>query len=304
MALTFVTLNVNGLHDANKRASLLQWLSHFSASFVCLQEVHISSCLEAENWFSSYSFQVVSSPGSSHSCGTVVLYRPIFHLCNVWNDTEGRLVLYEFSFRDQTFRVCFIYAPNHSSDREDFFGFVCDSVDPSVPTILCGDFNAVFDHSIDRKGSYSSGVYRDSSISLSSLFRDCCVVNVWRILHPLQPGFTWDKPDGSLSSRIDLFGCPYSWVSSVSSCEILPCPLWDHSALVMCASLPDAIPPGHGRWHFNISVLGSSDFVTLISDFWAGWRLRKNSFDSLQKWWDIGKNKIKGLAIRFCCRQA
>jgi len=120
-ALTFVTLNINGLRDANKRAGFLQWLSHLSASFVCLQETHVSSCAEAESWFSSYGFQVVSSPGSIHSCGTVVLYRPIFHLLNVWNDAEGRLVLCELSFREQTFRVCSVYAPNRNPNLDDIF---------------------------------------------------------------------------------------------------------------------------------------------------------------------------------------
>lgn len=120
MALTFVTLNANGLQDANKRASLLQWISHLSASFVCLQETHVSSCSEAENWFVSYGFQVVTPPGSRHSCGTIVLYRPIFHLRNVWKDAEGRLVLCEFSYHDQVFRVCSVYAPNRNPDRYDF----------------------------------------------------------------------------------------------------------------------------------------------------------------------------------------
>ena len=297
MALNFVTLNVNGLRDANKRASLLQWLSHLSASFVCLQEVHTSSCDEAQRWFSSYGFEVVASPGSIHSCGTVLLYRPTFNLLKVTRDSVGRLVLCEFSFHDRTFRVCSIYAPNRNPDRDDFF-------DPSVPTILCGDFNAVFDRSIDRRGSCPFTAGRDSSNTLSSLFRDCCVLDIWRALHSSQRGFTWDKPDGSLSSRIDLFGCPYSWASSVSSCEIHPCPLSDHSALVLRASLPDVIPPGPSRWHLNVSFLNNFSFVTLISDFWSDWRLRKNSFDSLQNWWDVGKSKIKGLAIRFCCQQS
>ena len=236
MALTLVTVDVNGLRDANKRARLLHKLSHLSASFVCLQETHISSCSDGEHWFSSFGFQVVSSPGSVRSL-TVVLYRPIFHLLNVWNDTEGRFVLCEFSYRDQNFRVCSVYAPNHNPDRDDFFEFVCNSVDPSVPTILSGDFNAVFDCSVHRRGSCPSSVSCDSSNTLSSLFCNCCVLDIWRVLHPLQLGFTWDKPDGSLSSRFDLFGCPYSWASSVSSCEILPCPLSDHSTLLFCASL-------------------------------------------------------------------
>ncbi len=30
-----------------------------------------------------------------------------------------------------------------------------------------------------------------------------------------------------------------------------------------------------------------------------GWKLRKNSFDSLLSWWDRGKERIKGIAIDF-----
>ena len=32
------------------------------------------------------------------------------------------------------------------------------------------------------------------------------------------------KPDGSISSRIDLTGCPYAWAPFVNSCSIIPCP--------------------------------------------------------------------------------
>ena len=72
---TFITLNDNGLREPNKRMSFLQWLSHLSVDIVCLQETHVSSCHEGDSWFSSYGFYVVSSPGSIHSCGSVILNR-------------------------------------------------------------------------------------------------------------------------------------------------------------------------------------------------------------------------------------
>ena len=73
---TFVSLNVNGLRDPNKRLSFLQWLSHSATDFVCLQEVHAVSCAECQRWFSSFGYLVVSSPGSSRSGGTALLYQP------------------------------------------------------------------------------------------------------------------------------------------------------------------------------------------------------------------------------------
>ena len=142
------------------------------------------------------------------------------------------------------FRVCSAYAPNRNPDRDEFFEFIINSIDPSVPTIMCGDFNAVFDHSVDRRGSSSMTTNRDSSQTLANLFHECCVLDAWRVFHPSTPGFTWDKPDGSLSSRIDLVGCPYSWASSVSSCEIHPCPFSDHSAVVFISSIPDVVVMG------------------------------------------------------------
>lgn len=41
--MRFLTLNVNGLWDANKRMAFLQWLSNLSVDFACLQETHVLS---------------------------------------------------------------------------------------------------------------------------------------------------------------------------------------------------------------------------------------------------------------------
>lgn len=77
---SFATLNVNGWRDGNKRLTLLQWLSHLSLDFACLQESHVTSSAECDSWFSAHGFLSVTSPGSVHSCGSVILYRPIYSL--------------------------------------------------------------------------------------------------------------------------------------------------------------------------------------------------------------------------------
>ena len=43
------------------------------------------------------------------------------------------------------------------------FSDVASRVDPSVPTVLVGDFNTVFDRAIDRMGSVVGDVSRESS---------------------------------------------------------------------------------------------------------------------------------------------
>lgn len=189
MAL-FLTLNTNGLWDANKRMALLQWLSHFSLDFACLQETHVVNPSECASWFSSYGFLSVVSPGSWHSCGTVILFRPTYTLINSWTDDAGRFVMAEFRRHDIVFRVVSLYAPNRNPERDDFLSFCASKIDPSVPTLICGDFNTVFDRSLDRRGSNVSDVSRESSVALCSLFRDCGVIDIWRSLHPATVAFS------------------------------------------------------------------------------------------------------------------
>lgn len=302
--MSFLTLNVNGLRDTNKRAGLLQWLSHLSLDFVCLQETHVVSTDECSGWFSSFGYLCLASPGSVHSRGSVILYRPRFALDKFQIDAEGRFVMADFKFHEISFRIVCLYAPNRNPDRDDFFTFCESSIDPSIPTLLCGDFNAVFDRSLDRCGSNIFDTARESCATLSALFDECCVADVWRILHPGQSSFSWTKSDGSFASRIDLVGCPYSWLHCVQSCDIVPCPFSDHSAVLLKCPIPEPLPRGPGRWKFNVKILSDAAFVDVVKVFWASWRLYKRSFDYLQSWWDRGKERIKGIAIDFCARES
>ena len=149
---------------------------------------------ECSLWFQSSGYSCALSCGSVHSCGCVVLFRPSLSLVNSWSDGVGRYLQCEFVFCGKSFRVCCIYAPNRNPARDQFFNDLRVKVDPSVPTMLCGDFNAVFDRSVDRFGSDPSDLSRESFSSLRDLFDACCTVDT-----------RWD---GSRASRIDLCGIP------------------------------------------------------------------------------------------------
>ena len=154
MALSVLSLNCNGIRDQPKRAGLVQWLRSLpvSVDIVCLQETHCLSLSECSLWFQSSGFSCALSCGSVHSCGCVVLFRPSLSLVNSWGDDDGRYLQCEFAFCGISFRVCCIYAPNRNPAHDQFFDDLQVKVDPSVPTILSGDFNAVFDQSVDRLG--------------------------------------------------------------------------------------------------------------------------------------------------------
>ena len=109
------------------------------------------------------------------------------------------------------------------------------------------------------------------------LFREFCVTDVWRHLHPDLRAYTWLKPDGSLSSRIDLLGFPSIWLHLLSPCSIVLCPFSDNDAVFLDFSIPEPISRGPGRWKRNVSFLKDPAFIKALSDFWPRWRLRKTS---------------------------
>jgi len=115
------------------------------------------------------------------------------------------------------------------------------------------------------------------------------------------PAFTWFEPDGTLSSRIDLIGCPFPWLHHISSCFILPCPYSDHSDVLCVCGIPVPLPCAPGPWKLNVSILEEPDFIELNQHFWQSWRLSKPS-SNLQTWWDRGKSHIRGICLRYCSR--
>jgi len=64
--------------------------------------------------------------------------------------------------------------------------------------------------------------------------------------------------------------------------------------------IPEPIPRGPGRWKLNVSILSDDIFVDSVKSFWLTWKSRKGSLDSILAWWDLGKEKIKGVAINYC----
>ena len=142
-----------------------------------------------------------------------------------------------------------------------------------------------FDKARDRRCFAPASSPRDSSRALLSLFRECCVVDVRRDLHPHSTFFTWLRPDESFLSRIDLLGCLLAWLHHVKACDIILCPYSDHAAVLLLYPILVPLPRGPGRWRFNVSLLKEAGFVEEVEAFWTAWALKKTP-SSLQSWLD------------------
>ena len=153
--LSILSLDCNGIRNRSKRVGLVQWLRSLpvGADVVCLQETHCLSSSECSSWFLSSGFSAVAYPGSSHSCGFIVLFLPSLSLVNSWGDVPGRYLQVEFSFFSSSFRVCCVYAPNRNPARDQLFGDLQSKIDPLIPTILprCFPCGMVVDEEMGSK---------------------------------------------------------------------------------------------------------------------------------------------------------
>ena len=150
-------------------------------------------------------------------------------------------------------------------------------------------FNTVFNPTLDRCSPCLFSLSRESSDTLSCLFADADVIDIWRHLHPDQCSFTWTRSDGVYASRIDIIGCPSTWVPFITSSSILVCPYSDHDASALLFLAFPRVPRGPGYWKLNTSILDEHEYQTFIRSFWIDWKAQQMSYNTPHNWWDVGK---------------
>ena len=252
----FITINAQGLRGAESRLFFFQWLSCVDAHCVCVQETHATSAQEFSSWVEDYNARAAqhqkwccaSSPGSARSCGVAILYRPVFQVLNVRRDDSGRLVVVEFSGNNFDFQVMCLYAPNARDEGRQFFESLYRSIDPDIPIVMCGDFNATVDPYIDRFGCNPESPWANNWASahreLMSTFELC---DAWRACHPGVKEFTWRRTNGSQGSRIDMIWLPERYLGLVRTIAISPFLRSDHQCVYLEITFPWGVERGPGR---------------------------------------------------------
>ena len=306
--LTFITLNVQGLRHANHRATLFSWLNCVKPDIVCLQETHSLSQTDFESWVQSesdagnnqQSYAVLSSPGTARSAGVALLYRSSVVVNLVSHDAHGRFLVMHvapLSEESSVMQLVIVYGPNQKRLGEDFFHSLIPVLDPTLSTILCGDFNTVPDPVLDRFGCNpnSPWAYLWPS-SLSLLTSSCDLVDIWRLRHPAERDYTWRRPNGTQGSRLDMFWVSSSLAEQVRQVDIYPFFRSDHCYVFLRIGIPSAPRRGTGVWKFNSSLLADAHYSQLVREFWLEWQQERDSFSSLGVWWDAGKQRVKHLS--------
>ena len=149
------TFNVRGIGSMDKRLEIFKYIREKENDICMLQETH-STKKVADFWKSQWSGNYIASHGTSNSGGTAILCKRNSKVkiinTKVDESREGRGVLIEIEFEEQKIAILGIYAPNE--DRPEFFEKMSHLLIDSKyeKKILCGDFNVVYDESLDKKG--------------------------------------------------------------------------------------------------------------------------------------------------------
>lgn len=266
IAARLLSLNVRGLRDKIKRRHLFHIFRQKRYDIVMLQETHCTQT-DVKIWTSQWGGDLYYSNGTNNSKGVITLIRKNldYKLNKEISDTNGRQLILDISFNEQSLVICNICTPNE--DVPDFFTKTMASARAcnSAEHIICGDFNLVLNPNLDRLNTVNNN--NKSMSTINDLLNECEMCDVWRVRNPASKKYTWHKDSrASKASRIDFFLISNSLIANVTECDITSSfGLSDHSAVSLVLT-QNTSPRGMGYWKFNNTLLYDADYVTQMND--------------------------------------
>ena len=309
-SIKLLTLNVNGLRDAGKQATLLHFLMEGPWNVVCLQDTHFLSEEEGEAWLrqglgphtphgwpgTGY-FTATSSP---HVGGVAILLKPSFPGCVTQDqvmrrataqDPHGRCLRLSFTYEGDNYCVFSVYAPVDHVQQPAFFSSVLLPMVEEAHTsgaclILGGDWNncaSPFDFA--SNGNHAR--HLQGHPQLQVVMDTAGLMDAWRTLHgphaPLEQGATFvSRATGSVA-RLDrwLVSSPVCNPTWLHKCHTVVAPRADHLGVSLVMQAPTSVPRGSGVWSLPLHVLDDSEWRRMITDGWHAHLAAPLGFDVL-----------------------
>lgn len=182
--LNIACLNSNGLTDENKFEKVKGLIK---ADILCLQETHWSDEI-MDNIRKRWEGVIFVNHGNAKARGVATLIKGdrVNNVKQVYKDGNGRLLVIEFVFHNELFRLINIYAPNVENERK----YVFKETKPLCTGnyIVVGDFN-VWCTRLDASSSanFKSDVSRKY---LTEWMQNEDMVDVWREENPYKKDFS------------------------------------------------------------------------------------------------------------------
>ena len=258
--MNIVTLNVKGLRGEFKRKNMFRKMKNlYGDSIIFLQETH-SLQADEEIWKQDWGGDIIFDHHKNDSCGVCILFPCGFYYKTkqVIKGENGRLLINEISFNEDTFVLCNIYAPTKSneSDQCRFLDTLIDKLEAfkAENIVVGGDFNITLNPVLDKNGGAAekNSNYRNK---LLNFIEDFQLNDIWRTKHPTTKQYTWLSSDNKIKSRLDFWLISEFLVPQVSkvtiSCNIMS----DHRNVSLSMQGNLFQKRGPGFWKFNNSLL-------------------------------------------------
>ena len=253
--------------------------------------------------------KIVSSHGSSHSRGVMILFKPRLDVNfeKIIADNYGRCILAEIIIDGTKIVLVNVYAPNNATQQVVFLRdlskeFLSPYANDNL--VLGGDSNCTIS-TLDKKGGRPIHEKKASLNELQSLIKTHNLLDAWRFRNPDQPGFTWANPSMKIQCRLDYFLISKQLEDRAKECKILPNIFSDHSAVALLLFFNECESPrGPGFWKFNSSLLSDANYVELLTCKIPEFAKKHELVNDKGLYWEMIKMEIRAFTIAFSKNKA
>ena len=207
-----------------------------------LQETH--STKKHENLWKYQWHDVIFSHGTSGSRGLCVAFRYNLEykyklLSPEMSDKEGRYIILHIEIQGTPCILINYCGPNDETDQVKVLKQLAIhlrniNADQNIICILEGNWNLIFDKSLDAMGGSQSLKY-NSLKELQTIILDDNLIDIWRARNPNLRQFTWHREYLLMMRRLDFFLISDDMQYDVNFCKKLTAVQSDH-ALYFCRS--------------------------------------------------------------------
>ena len=145
--LNITSLNVNGLHDDNKRQKTYEMLINTKIEIGFLQETH-STPEASKKWKKEWLGKSIWHSGTIPKASGVAPRE----IVQTQKHKDGQILNCIIKFEDDTYQLINIYAPTKPGRRNFFKKDLQNFIKCDQKTILAGDFNMTENIFLDRIG--------------------------------------------------------------------------------------------------------------------------------------------------------
>ena len=253
--MEIMSLNVNGLGSPVKRKRVMMKLKKEKKQVFFLQETHMIREEHEKLKRFGYRNSYFSSFKGGRRRGVIILISNsvMFDMEKEIKDKEGRYIMVVGKLENEPVTLINVYAPPESDKTffKELFNII--AVEAKGLLIMGGDTNMVLCDKKDTTSKNRSKKYIAKFINTT--LQEMGLIDIWRMKHPLERGYTHYSAAHQTHSRIDQFFVRQEDAYRVSQCRIGAADLSDHNPIFLTISINNR--KRQTLWRLNVGMLNN-----------------------------------------------